>query len=78
MKKYTDGMAIIITTKENAIEKTFDKGFTIRLYFDFFKILVYLSEIREDLIARFELISLERGFCVVEIPQQHRSFQKFF
>lgn len=78
MKKYTDGMAIIITTKENAIEQTFDKGFTIRLYFDFFKLLVYLSEIREDLIVRFELISLERGFCVVEIPQQHRSFQKFF
>ena len=78
MKKYTDGMAIIIKTKENAIEKTFDKGFTIRLYFDFFKLLVYLSEIREDLIVRFELISLERGFCVVEIPQQHRSFQKFF
>lgn len=78
MTQYTDGMAIIITTKENAIEKTFDKGFTIRLYFDFFKLLVYLSEIREDLIVRFELISLERGFCVVEIPQQHRSFQKFF
>lgn len=78
MKKYTDGMAIIITTKENAIEKIFDKGFTIRLYFDFFKLLVYVSEIREDLIVRFELISLERGFCVVQIPQQHRSFQNFF
>ena len=78
MKKYTYGMAIIITTKENATEKTFDKGFTILLYIDFFKLLVYLSEIREDLVVRFELISLERGFCVVEIPRQHRSFHNFF
>ena len=39
--KKADGMALIVTTKENAIKKTFDKRFAIPLDFDFFEHRVY-------------------------------------
>ena len=37
--KKADGTALIVTTQENAIKKTFDKGFAIPLDFDFLNIL---------------------------------------
>ena len=39
--KKADGMALIVTTKENAIKKTFDERFAIPLDFDFFGHRVY-------------------------------------
>ena len=37
--KKADGMALIVTTQENAVKKTFDKRFAIPLDFDFLNIL---------------------------------------
>ena len=49
-----------MTTKENAIKKTFDKRFTIPLDLDFFGHPVYLYGLEEDLIVRLELNSSEK------------------
>ena len=52
--KKADGTALVVTTQENAIKKTFDKRFSIPLYFDFFKHPVYTYGLKEDLIIRLE------------------------
>ena len=54
--KKTDGTALIL-----AIKKTFDKRFAISLDLDFFKHPVYPYGLKEDLIVRLELNSLEKG-----------------
>ena len=56
----TDGIALKVTTQENAIKKTFDKRFAIPSNFDFFKNPVYPYGLKEDLIVRFELNSSEK------------------
>ena len=53
-----DGTALILTTQENAIKKTFGKRFEIPLDFDFFKYPVYPYGLKEKLIVRLELNSL--------------------
>ena len=58
--KKTDGTALTLTTQENAIEKTFDKRFSIPLDFDFFKHPVYPYGLKEDLILRLALNSSEK------------------
>ena len=58
--KKADGTALAVTTQENAVKKTFDKGFAIPLDFDFLKHPVYPNGLKEDLIVRFELNSLEK------------------
>ena len=60
MGKKPDGTALTMTTKENAIKKTFDKRFSIPLDFDFFKHPVYPYGLKEDLIVRLELNSSEK------------------
>ena len=52
--KKSDGIALTVTTKGNAIKKTFGKSFAIPLDFDFFKHPVYPYELKEDLIVRLE------------------------
>ena len=58
--KNSDGTALVVTTQENAIKKTFDKRFAIPLDFDFFKHPVYPYGLKEDLIVRLELNSSEK------------------
>ena len=58
--KKADGMALIVTTKENAIKKTFDERFAIPLDFDFFGHRVYPYGLKEDLIVRLEFNSSEK------------------
>ena len=58
--KKADRTALTMTTQENAIEKTFDKRFAIRLDFGFFKHPVYPYGLKEYLIVRLELNSLEK------------------
>ena len=58
--KKADGTALTMTTQENAIKKAFDKRFAIRLDFDFFKHPVYPYGLKEYLIVRLELNSLEK------------------
>ena len=53
--KKADGMALKMTTQENAIKKTLDKRFAIPLDFDFFKHPMYPYGLKEDLIVRLEL-----------------------
>ena len=53
--KKTDGTAMTVKIKENAINKTF--CFAPSLYFDFFKHHVYHCRLREDLVVRPELNS---------------------
>ena len=53
--KKADCIALTVTTQENAIKKTLDKRFAIRLDFDFFKHPVYPYGLKEDLIVRLEL-----------------------
>ena len=55
--KKLDGTALILTTQENAIEKTYDKRFQIPLDFEFFKHPVYPSGFEEDLAIMIELNS---------------------
>ena len=52
-----NGIALTVTTLNNAIKKTFDNRFAIPLDFDFFKHPVYPYGLREDLIVRLELNS---------------------
>ena len=52
-----NGIALTVTTLNNAIKKTFDNRFVIPLDFDFFKHPVYPYGLREDLIVRLELNS---------------------
>ena len=56
----SDGTALVVTTQENAIKKTFDKRFAIPLDFHFFKHPVYPYGLKEDLIVRLELNSSEK------------------
>ena len=58
--KKADGMALAVTTPENAIKKTFDKRFAILLDFDFFKHPVYPYGLKKDSIVRLELNSSEK------------------
>ena len=58
--KKADGTALTMTTQENAIKKTFDKRFSIPLDFDFFKHPMYQYGLKEDLIVRLELNSVEK------------------
>ena len=58
--KRADGTALIVTTQENTIKKTFDKRFAIPLDFEFFKHPVYLYGLQEDMIVRRELNSSEK------------------
>ena len=58
--KNADGTALMVTTQENAIKKTFDKRFAIPLDFDFFKHPVYPYGLKEDLIVRPKLNSSEK------------------
>ena len=58
--KKAAGTALALTTKKNAIKKTFDKRFSIPLDFDFFKHSVYPYGLKEDLIIRLELNSSEK------------------
>ena len=53
--KKADGMALTVTTQENAIKKTLDKMSSIPLDFDFFKHPVYPHGLEEKLIVRLEL-----------------------
>ena len=53
-EKKKHGTALTLTTQENAVKKTFDNRFAITLDFDFFKHLIYLYGLRENLIARLE------------------------
>ena len=55
-----------MTTKENAIKKTFDKRFTIPLDLDFFGHPVYLYGLEENLIVRLELNSSEKVILCTE------------
>ena len=68
-----------MTTKENAIKKTFGKRIAIPLDLDFFKHPIYPYWLEEDLIIRLQLNSSKKGILcsVVEIPQEHTSFQTF-
>ena len=58
--KKADGTALAVTTEGNAIKKTFDKGFAIPLDFNFFKHPVYPYGLKEYLIIKHELNSLEK------------------
>ena len=58
--KKSNGTELTVTTQENAIKKTFDKRFAVRLDFDFFKHPVYPYGLKEDLIVRLELNSSEK------------------
>ena len=58
--KRADGTALIVTTQENTIKKTFDKRFAIPLDFEFFKHPVYLYGLQQDMIVRRELNSSEK------------------
>ena len=58
--KKADGTAMKMTTQENGIKITFHKRFAISLDFDFFKHPVYPYGLKEGLIVRFELNSLEK------------------
>ena len=53
----TDGTAVTITIRENAIKKTFGKSFTIPLNIDFLKNSAFPQGYKEDLIVRLELNS---------------------
>ena len=83
--KKADVTALAVTTQENAIRKTFEKSFAILLDFDFFKHPVYPYDLKEDLIVRLELNSLEKVILCTgdtsamykEIPQQRISFQTY-
>ena len=60
MQKKADGIALTLTTQENAIKKTLGKRFAIPLDFGFFKHPVYPYGLKEDLIIRLELNSSEK------------------
>ena len=50
-----------ITTQKNAIKKIFGKRCAIPLDFDFFKYLVYLYELKEDLISKSWINFFRKG-----------------
>ena len=58
--KNADSTAISVTTQENAIKKTFGKGFLIPLDFDFFKHPRYPHGLKKGSIVRFKLNSSEK------------------
>ena len=55
--KKADGMALTLTTQENAIKKTLHKIFAIPIDFEFFKHPVYPYGLKERLFIRIELNS---------------------
>ena len=68
-----DGTVLTLTTQKNAIKKTFDKRFAIRLDFYFFKHLVYPYGLKEDSIVRLELNSSERVIlCTVDTSATYK------
>ena len=59
--KKADGIALTLTTQENANKNTFDKRFSIPLNFDFFSYPVYPYGLeKQRLIVTIELNSLEK------------------
>ena len=58
--KKAHGIALTVTTQENANKKTFDKRFAATLDFDFFRHPVCISGLKEDLIVRLELNFAEK------------------
>ena len=71
--KKADDTAIIVSTKENAIKKTFVERFTITLYFDFFKHPVYSYGLKEDFIVRIELnFSENKILCNEDIAETYK------
>ena len=71
--KKADDTAIIVSTKENAVKKTFVERFTITLYFDFFKHPVYSYGLKEDLIVSIELNSSEKEIlCNEDITETYK------
>ena len=50
-----------MTTQENIIKKTYDKGFVIPLDFDFFKYPICPYVLKEDLFITIELNSAKEG-----------------
>ena len=58
--KKADSTALVVTTQENGIKKTFDKSFAIPLDFVFSKHPVYPYGLKEDLTVRLELNSSEK------------------
>ena len=72
-QKRADSTAITVTTKENAIKKTFGKRFAKPLDFDFFKHAVYPYGLKEDLIVRLELNSSEKVlWCSVDTATTYK------
>ena len=57
--KKADGMALTLTTQENAIKKTLKKRFAVPLDFDFLKHLVYPYGLDQHLFIKIELNSAE-------------------
>ena len=58
--KNSDGTALIMTTQENVIKKTFYRRFAIPLDFEFFKHPVYPSGLKENVTEKIELNSLQK------------------
>ena len=67
-----------MTTQGNAIKKMLDKRFPIPFDFDLFRHPVYPNGLKEKLIVRLELNSLEKVIYALEIRQQNTSFQTFY
>ena len=57
--KKTDGMALKLTTQENAIKKTLKKRFAVLLDFDFFKHPIYPYGLDQHLFIKIELNSAD-------------------
>ena len=64
--KKTDGTALTLTTRKNAIKKALDKGFSIPLDFNFLKQLVYPYGLEQRLFIRVELNSAKNVFLCIE------------
>ena len=64
--KKADSTALIVTTQEYAIKKTFDERFAMPLDFDFFKHPVYSYGLKKNLIVRLELNSSEKVILCTE------------
>lgn len=71
---FKDGTAMKVSTKENAIKKTFGKRLTFFLDCDFFTHSVYLYRFREDLIVRIELNYSEK---VILCSRENAAIYKF-
>ena len=58
--KKADGTALLLTTQENAVKKSYDNQFPISLDFDFSKHPIYHYGLSENLTVRLELNSSEK------------------